>query len=148
MLVDRDRMPAPQWRRLVAYVPSESGWWADGVADHFADPGAAAPLLARLGLEAEALGWPVSRLSTGERQRLALARALALDPRLLLLDEPTSGLDPDAVERVEAIIAERLALGAAALFVTHDARQGRRVSSRHLAMRDGVISGGAPGNDP
>ncbi len=148
--VSRDQIPAPRWRRMAAYVPSESGWWAERVGDHFTNPETAAPLLDRLGLDSGALttgalDWPVSRLSTGERQRLALARALAMEPKVLLLDEPTSGLDPDSTRRVEAVIAGRLTQGAAALFVTHDAEQamrlqGGRLQSRRLTMNAGVVS--------
>lgn len=137
---DRDHMPAPRWRRLVTYVPAESGWWSDTVADHFPDPDAAVPLLAELGLPGEALGWPVTQLSTGERQRLALARALVTDPRVLCLDEPTSGLDPEAAARVEAILRRRLDDGAAILFVTHDQAQAGRLAGRRLTMEKGVLA--------
>lgn len=141
---DRDHMPAPRWRRLVAYVPAESGWWSDTVADHFPDPEAAAPLLAELGLPGEALGWPVTQLSTGERQRLALARALVTGPRVLCLDEPTSGLDPEAAARVEAILRRRLDDGVAILFVTHDQAQAGRLAGRRLTMEKGVLAEAAP----
>ncbi len=141
---DRDHMPAPRWRRLVAYVPAESGWWSDTVADHFPDPDAAAPLLAELGLPGEALGWPVTQLSTGERQRLALARALVTGPRVLCLDEPTSGLDPEAAARVEAILRRRLDDGVAILFVTHDPAQAGRLAGRRLTMEKGVLAEATP----
>jgi ABC-type iron transport system FetAB ATPase subunit len=145
----RDAMPAPAWRRRVAYVPTESGWWSATVGDHFADVDAAAALLPRLGLAAGALDWPVARLSTGERQRLALGRALSLEPRALLLDEPTSGLDPEATQAVEAELARRLTGGAAALLVTHDAAQAAQLGRRHLVMRDGRLNaGGGTGEAP
>jgi putative ABC transport system ATP-binding protein len=136
----RDAMPAYLWRRRVVYVPAESGWWADLVAAHFRDWSAAAPLLAPLALPEDCGRWPVLRLSTGERQRLALIRALALAPRVLLLDEPTSGLDPDAVLAVERLIAERLRAGAGALWVTHDADQARRVAARRLVVDAGRVT--------
>ncbi|MDQ2696132.1 MAG: ABC transporter ATP-binding protein, partial [Pseudomonadota bacterium] len=128
--VARDAIPAPAWRRQVVYVPAESGWWGQHVAGHVADWNRAVPLARRLGLAAEVGDWAVSRLSTGERQRLALVRALVLDPRLLLLDEPTSGLDESSAAAVEALLDERRQRGTAVLWVTHDAAQSRRVARR------------------
>ncbi len=133
----RESVPAPLWRRWITYVAAEPGWWADRVAEHFADWPETAPLVAELGLPAGVADWSVQRLSTGERQRLGLARALALNSRVLLLDEPTSGLDPDSVRAVEAVIAARRAAGTSLLWVTHDASQARRVASRLLVIRDG-----------
>lgn len=137
---NRDHMAAPLWRRRVIYVAAESGWWADTVSDHFSDQTAAGTLLEELGLDPDALGWPVSRLSTGEKQRLALARALILSPRVLCLDEPTSGLDPDAAAKVERRLGRYLAAGASVLFVTHDTAQAARMAGRRLIMEKGVMS--------
>ena len=138
--VSREAIPAPLWRRRVVYVPAESGWWADRVADHFADPDRAVPLMGRLGLAAEALEWDVERLSTGEKQRLALTRAFLADPRVLLLDEPTSGLDPEAAAKVEGMLLERLQSGTAIMLVTHDAGQAERMASRHFLMEAGTLT--------
>lgn len=78
---------------------------------------------------------PADQLSVGQRQRLCLARALALDPQLLLLDEPTSSLDPVATRTVEdAISALR---GRTVLIVSHDRRQLARLCSK-------VVDLGAP----
>jgi phosphate-transporting ATPase len=135
---DREAMGAPQWRRKVAYVPTDPGWWANTVGKHFADWAAASPLAVTLGLPAECAGWTVQRLSTGERQRLGLIRALVHEPELLLLDEPTSGLDTDATEAVEAMIAEiRRDRGTAILWVTHDGAQAERVASRRMTIENG-----------
>ena len=106
----RNRMPAPQWRRLVALIPAESGWWTDNVADHFKPGPETTALLEAIGLP-ESLGWKINRLSTGEKQRLALARALLNKPKVLLLDEPTSALDEQTTARVEDIIREQMDLG-------------------------------------
>jgi ABC-type iron transport system FetAB ATPase subunit len=135
----RENIPAPDWRRQVVYVAPESGWWAGDVGAHFADRSAAAGLLSELAMPPDALGWPVARLSTGERQRLALVRALELAPPALLLDEPTSGLDPEAASKVEDLLRRRLAHGAALVLVTHDPEQAKRVAARRLRMEHGRL---------
>jgi len=140
----REDMPAPDWRRRVAYLAAEAGWWADTVAEHFADWPAARPLVEALGLTADCGDWPVARLSTGEKQRLALVRSLLMEPRVLLLDEPTSGLDPDAIERVEALIRARQDQGVSVLWVTHDRAQARRVARRWLEIENGQLREGKP----
>ncbi|MDH3668234.1 MAG: ABC transporter ATP-binding protein [Paracoccaceae bacterium] len=138
--IPRDRIPAPEWRKKVALVPAESGWWADRVGDHFADPDAARPLITSLGLDADALEWEVNRLSTGERQRLAIARALVHDPQVWLLDEPTAALDGNAARSTENVIREGCGRGAAILMVTHDPAQADRFATRSLFLADGRLS--------
>ncbi len=132
-------MPAPAWRRLVTYVPAESGWWSESVGDHFADRTAAATLLPRVLLADEVMGWPVSRLSTGEKQRLALLRALIQQPRVLLLDEPTSALDPAATQAIERLLTEALARDTAIVLVSHDAHQAQRLARRRFRMEAGRL---------
>jgi putative ABC transport system ATP-binding protein len=141
---NRDDFQAPDWRRRIGYLASESGWWADHVGAHFPGGEAAARLLSELGFQPEALGWQVARLSTGERQRLAFARLLLVAPSVLLLDEPTSGLDPDAVAMVEKILTQRLAAGSAILLVTHAAEQAGRLAHRRIRMTAGTVSEGGP----
>src|SRR5215207_8181434 len=70
----RENMPAPLWRKRVTYVAAEPGWWADTVQEHFAHWRDAVPLVEELGLPSACGAWDVRRLSTGEEQRLALAR--------------------------------------------------------------------------
>ena len=135
----RDATPAPEWRRRVAYLPAEAGWWTPLVRDHFADPAAATPLLDALGMSADSLGWPVARLSTGERQRLGLARCLLNNPEVLLLDEPTSALDSDNTARVESVLQDRLAQGIGIVLVTHDALQSKRIANRVVELRGGQL---------
>jgi len=139
--VPRARIPAPEWRCRVAYVPAESGWWDDRVGAHFPENGnTAQALVEALGLPLEALEWEVRRLSTGERHRLAIARALARDPEVWLFDEPTAGLDADSASRVERVLAEGRGRGAAILIVTHDERQAARLADRTLTMAAGRLT--------
>lgn len=139
---ERSTMPAPHWRTLVGYLPAEPGWWAERVADHFHDWPAVAPLAERLSLPAGMDAARVAHLSTGERQRLALIRALERDPRVLLLDEPTSALDAGATAKVEALIEERRRAGLAVVWVTHDPDQAARVSPRRLVVEQGRVREG------
>jgi len=133
----RAATPPHQWRKLARYVPAESGWWADRVGDHL--DGETGALIKRLLLPEDCPDWPVSRLSTGERQRLALVRALADDPPALLLDEPTAPLDQEATYAVESLIKDRLRDGACALIVTHDDAQAKRLCRRVLTVEAGQV---------
>ena len=88
-------MPAAEWRRQAIYSAAESGWWLDRVGDHF--PEQPTQLADALALRPGIFNQPVATCSTGERQRLALLRALGPQSPVLLLDEPTGALDPDGV---------------------------------------------------
>ncbi len=133
--VERNTMPATDWRRQVALLPADSRWWAATVGEHFED--ARSPQFPALGFEPDVLGWEVERLSSGERQRLALLRVLANQPRVLLLDEPTANLDPDNISCVERLVADYQSHSkAACLWVTHSRDQVRRVADRLLVLDD------------
>lgn len=87
------------------------------------------------GLTSEYAGREARRLSVGEQQRVMLARALALEPEVLLLDEPTSALDERARAGVEATIARLVEeLGVSAVLVTHDREQARRLAGRTVEL--------------
>ncbi|MCX2722110.1 ABC transporter ATP-binding protein [Roseibium sp. DSM 29163] len=141
--VAREAMAATQWRRKVAFIPAESGWWAERVRDHFEETPELEEQLEAVGLGGS-LSWQIARLSTGERQRLALVRALQLHPEVLLLDEPTSALDPPSVKRVEALLEERMHAGCAILLVTHDPDQPKRLGARRFKMTGGRLTADQP----
>ncbi|MBC8206523.1 MAG: ATP-binding cassette domain-containing protein [Kiritimatiellales bacterium] len=91
--------------------------------------------LEKLGFQRDVLEWRVDRLSTGEKQRLALFRLLLNEPKVLLLDEPTAALDASNVWKVEEVIAEyRKSTGAAVVWVSHNPEQIARAADRHLQL--------------
>ena len=138
--VSREAMPAPQWRRQVLYVAAESGWWAERVREHMHPAEDAAALMPRLGLRAELLDAPVSQLSTGERQRMALLRAIIRKPVVLLLDEPTSALDHASTLAVEALLMELVATGIGLVVVSHNEQQAERIATRRVQMTAGLLT--------
>jgi tungstate transport system ATP-binding protein len=87
---------------------------------------------------------PARRLSGGEQQRLALARALARDPEILFLDEPTASLDPYATKGVEEIIARVANAGVTIVMTTHDLGQARRLGHRIIFLANGRLCEEAP----
>lgn len=97
--------------------------------------------LGRLEALAEA---PARLLSGGEQQRVALVRALARRPRLLLLDEPTASLDPQSTAAIEALIARAAADGAKIAIVTHDIGQARRLAGEVVFIHGGRVVERAP----
>ena len=126
-------IPAPQWRKKVGLVPVESQWWLDTVGGHFDTKDC--PFLEPLGFNQDVMDWQISRLSSGEKQRLALARELMNQPSVLLLDEPTASLDSRATRSVEQLVANyRKENEAAVIWVSHDAEQASRVGSRHYVL--------------
>lgn len=100
-------------------------------------------LLERVGL-ADRARQPARRLSGGEQQRLALARALAVEPEILFLDEPTASLDPASALMIEEIIAEVQALGVRVIMVTHDIGQARRLAETVIFLHRGRLCECAP----
>jgi polar amino acid transport system ATP-binding protein len=101
-------------------------------------------LLERVGLTDKADSYP-SRCSGGQQQRIAIARALALDPAVMLFDEPTSALDPEVGMEVLAVIRELADDGMTMVVVTHEMAFARDVSDRVVVMVDGaVVEDGKP----
>jgi putative ABC transport system ATP-binding protein len=132
--VSQDAVAAPVWRRKVLYVATEPGWWADYVGDHFPDWNGIIGDLDNFGFARDCLEWRVDRLSSGERQRLGLIRALSLQPDVLLLDEPTATLDAVNTGRVEQLVADHCRDGMAVLWVSHNEDQARRVATHILRL--------------
>ena len=96
--------------------------------------------LSLAGLDAPYAERDAGRLSVGEQQRVMLARALALEPRVLLLDEPTSALDERARTAVEGTLLDlREQAGVSLVLVTHDLDQARRLADRVLWLEEGRI---------
>ena len=124
---------APLWRKHIALVPAESQWWLDDVGGHFTSN--TCPYFEALGFDNQTFTWQVSRLSSGEKQRLALARALMNSPEVLLLDEPTASLDAGNTRVVEELVTQyQRDTGASVLWVSHDADQAKRVGARHYQL--------------
>ena len=136
--VHSTELSATEWRQQVGLLPPDSCWWHATPAAHFKN-GMPVPL-EQLGLEADMLEQPIARLSSGEKQRLALLRLLANRPRVLLLDEPTANLDPENTRRVESAIDTYIKDNdAAAVWVSHDRQQVARVADRCLLVDKGII---------
>jgi UDP-glucose/iron transport system ATP-binding protein len=104
----------------------------------------AAQLLGRVGLPVSMLGRASAGLSGGEAQRVCLARALALEPEVLLLDEPTSALDAASAEAVEAVVTQLAAAGMAVVLVSHHIAQARRIASHALVLDRGRLAEHGP----
>ncbi len=134
--IPRSRFTGSQWRRKVGLLPAESQWWGDSVGEHARHwP---AELLSALGFPGDALSWQTGRLSSGEKQRLALVRMLVNQPRVLLLDEPTANLDNASTKVMEKIIHDYLQQNqAGAIWVSHDPAQLARVAADRAVMVQG-----------
>jgi heme ABC exporter ATP-binding subunit CcmA len=145
---------AGEVRRLIGYVGHQPMVYAEltgienllffarvyGLPD---GPARAERLLTRVGLRAKARD-RVATYSRGQVQRLALARGLLHEPRLLLLDEPETGLDTDAISLLAELLGERREAGLSTIFTTHQVEQGLVASDEALALvRGRVAYGGA-----
>lgn len=149
----RDRDPQTLRRQIgfVAQQPAlRSGTVTDNVAlgavvhDEPIDHDRVTALLARVGLEGYA-DRNVDELSGGEAQRVAVARALYLDPEVVLLDEPTAHLDDESEARIESLLNDLLReRGLTCLIVTHDTSQARRVGDRIIEIENGRLVADRP----
>lgn len=138
---ERETWTASTWRSMVVYQPAEPTWWEPTVAGHFSPEQneLANELLPMLNLKPGILQTDLERLSTGERQRLALIRSLAHKPKVLLLDEPAASLDQGSTIALEALLQTNLASGMSIIVVTHSDQQAERVARRQLRMVHGQL---------
>jgi ABC-type polar amino acid transport system ATPase subunit len=100
-------------------------------------------LLARVGIPDKAAAYP-AQLSGGQQQRVAIARGLAMSPKIMLFDEPTSALDPEMIKEVLDVMRGLAAEGMTMVVVTHEMGFAREVASRVLFMDGGVVVEEAP----
>jgi putative ABC transport system ATP-binding protein len=127
------QLPAPLPGTVAANVR-----YGPSLCDREAD---VATCLERAGLDSSYAERDAAELSVGEQQRVMLARALALEPDVLLLDEPTSALDETARDGVERTLAELARAGVAMVLVTHDRGQAERIASEVIELREGRVVG-------
>ncbi|MCF8033312.1 MAG: ABC transporter ATP-binding protein/permease [Desulfarculaceae bacterium] len=142
----------PELRRRVALLPQTPVMLTGSVGSNLRAPfgfkaahGSPRPddaqlqaLLDGLGLGGVGLDQAAAGLSLGQKQRVALARLLLLEPRALLLDEPVSALDPESRELVEKTAVEQARAGRTVLLVSHQPPSGA-AAMRRLVLRDGVL---------
>ncbi len=95
-------------------------------------------LLERVGVANQADKYP-AQLSGGQQQRVAIARSLAMNPKVMLFDEPTSALDPEMINEVLAVMTSLAEGGMTMLVVTHEMGFARRAANRVVFMADGAI---------
>lgn len=137
--IERTEVRAPKWRKLVRYATAEPAWWTDTARPAFdlqtkTSTERLSRLLSSLALDPKLLDRSLAELSTGERQRLALARALIDEPRVLLLDEPAAALDPQAAALVEELIKFQLLAGRSVVLASHDQGQIERLAHVRLQL--------------
>ncbi|MCP4320181.1 MAG: ATP-binding cassette domain-containing protein [Hyphomicrobiales bacterium] len=124
----------------IAFVLRRQGWPASTLADKVNG----ALRAARLQGQAQS---PAYRLSGGEQQRLAMARALVVEPRALLLDEPTASLDPASTDIVETMAIDAARKGTKVVFVTHDIKQAKRIANDILFIHSGRVMAHKPARE-
>lgn len=150
--------PLPTWdvlalRRRVGLVGQQPVLLTDRVLDDLRvgrpDLGEeqAATLLDQVGLPASMLARATAGLSGGEAQRVCLARALAVEPEVLLLDEPTSALDPASAMAVETTARDLITAGLTVVLVSHNAAQARRIADQVLVLRAGRLAASGPAHE-
>jgi glutamate transport system ATP-binding protein len=103
-------------------------------------------LLDRVGVASQAEKYP-AQLSGGQQQRVAIARSLAMQPKVMLFDEPTSALDPEMVNEVLAVMTSLAGEGMTMVVVTHEMGFARRAANRVVFMADGSVIEDAPPED-
>ena len=95
-------------------------------------------LLERVGIPEQANKYP-AELSGGQQQRVAMARALAMQPKIMLFDEPTSALDPEMIKEVLDVMRELATSGMTMIVITHEMGFAKEVADRMMMFDEGVI---------
>lgn len=142
-------IPPQELRRRIGLIPQNAAFTqqtvgdnvalADTIRDESPDTRRVSTLLDRMGLDGYA-DRSIEDLSGGERQRVSIARALYVDPDVLLLDEPTSHLDSAAEAKIEDLLAELIRDDdLTCILVTHDTQQAKRLGDRIVTMTEGRI---------
>jgi putative ABC transport system ATP-binding protein len=150
-----DDVPLPELdvlalRRRVGLVGQQPVLLTDTVLDDLRvgapglSPDAAVKLLDRAHLPAGMLDRGTAGLSGGEAQRLCLARALAVEPEVLLLDEPTSALDAASADAIESTVEDLIAGGLTVVLVSHSPAQAHRLASDVLVLEQGRLTEHGP----
>lgn len=136
--ISQQEVKPHNWRRKVAMLSAESYWWFDTVGEHFDDIDQ--QQLEALGFDEDVSNWQISRLSSGEKQRLGLLRLLENNPQVLLLDEPTANLDKKNETLFENFVLEYLDCSSAcAIWVSHDLEQINRVANKKYELKNGEL---------
>jgi len=154
------RVDPPAFRVRVAYVPQLPAMFAGTVSDNVAagprlrgialTPPQIGALLTEVGLDPQLAARPARELSGGEKQRTAVARALANEPSVLLFDEPTSALDPASADTIIALIRALAARGKAVVVVTHAREHAERLllPAAGLTLSRFLCAGGKLRSEP
>lgn len=141
--INAKQFSAPDWRRQVMLLPAESQWWYETVHEHFDTLSSDSALIEsmeklgfmKLGFDQHILKRDIHHLSSGEKQRLSILRAMQYQPAVLLLDEPTANLDKHNTAALEALVSDYIeAQQHAVLWISHDLEQLQRVSHRALQL--------------
>ncbi|PCI88420.1 MAG: ATP-binding protein [Hyphomicrobiales bacterium] len=140
--VNRNDIAATEWRKRVRYVSAEPSWWGNTAQDHLSDDEKTRQMAVRFGLTTELFERPIEQLSTGERQRFGLLRALVDEPRVLLLDEPTAALDQDTSLKIEAELVRLAGEGRIIFIISHSEAQIERIATRVVNIIGGKLREG------
>lgn len=148
---ERREMSGPAWRRRVRFCSAEPQWWTDTARQAFANGKATNERLPRLlqalGLVPAVVERPLSGLSTGERQRLAIVRSLIDEPSVLLLDEPVASLDLQSAALVAELLRYQMLAGRSVIITAHGDSPVLRLAHSRLQLARPATALRAPGRD-